>query len=120
MLLHRSKILTKDSLKVNYKHIIIGFIFILILGASYGLGFITGAHIINRPPLIIDKQLIIPTLPDTTTKPNSYLFVASKKGKYYYPTDCPLAQRLSQNNKVYFQTKQEAEAKGYQLNQKCQ
>ena len=120
MLLHRFKILTKDSLKVNHKHIILGTIFVLSLGASFGFGIIIGANIIARPPLIIDKRLIIPTLPSTTIQPSSYPFVASKRGKYYYPINCSLAQQLSKQNKVYFKSKKEAEAKGYQFNQKCQ
>lgn len=40
-------------------------------------------------------------------------FVASKKGKKYYPTNCPAAKNLSQTNVIYFKDAAEAEAKGY-------
>lgn len=46
-------------------------------------------------------------------------FVASNKGKKYYPTNCSGAKSLSPTNLVYFQTKEEAEAKGYSLSTGC-
>ena len=119
-MLHRKEILTKVTTSVNRKKILSFALLILSLSGSFGFGVIIGAHIIARPPLIINKQLIIPTLPSTTIQLDSYLFVASKRGKYYYPINCSLAQQLSKQNKVYFKSKKEAEAKGYQFNQKCQ
>ncbi|NMB92140.1 MAG: hypothetical protein GYA31_00750 [Parcubacteria group bacterium] len=93
---------------------------LLLFSLGFSLGFIKGGHIINRPALIIDKELIINT--NTTISQNKqtgYQYVASSKGKYYYPIDCALAENLSEKNKIYFATKEEAEAKGYVYNTKC-
>lgn len=96
----------------------------LLLSFVFALGFVIGSKIFMRPPLIIDKDLILhldeiqasPFLMATSSKA---LFVASVKGKYYYPLDCPLVETLSEKNKIYFSSKAEAEAKGYIYNNKC-
>jgi hypothetical protein len=46
-------------------------------------------------------------------------FVASKKGKKYYPVNCAGAKSLAEANRIYFQTAGEAEAKGYSLSTSC-
>ncbi len=40
-------------------------------------------------------------------------FVASKKGTKYHRTDCPGAQTMKDENKLYFQTEEEARAAGF-------
>lgn len=40
-------------------------------------------------------------------------FVASKKGKYYYPSNCSKANSLSIANMLYYKNKTSAEAAGY-------
>jgi len=40
-------------------------------------------------------------------------YVASKSGKAYHLPWCPGAQRIKEENKVWFQSKEEAEAAGY-------
>ncbi len=40
-------------------------------------------------------------------------FVASKNGTKYYLTTCSSSNRIKQENKVYFGSKQDAEAAGY-------
>ncbi len=96
----------------------------LIASLFFSIGFIMGGKIISRPPLVIDKELIVNLNEESsasnqlTTKDQS-LFVASSRGKYYYPVDCSLSQNLSEKNKIYFSTKEEAEAKGYIYNTKC-
>lgn len=42
-----------------------------------------------------------------------YLYVASKKGKYYYPKNCPKAKVLSTKNMLYFKDKMSAEGSGF-------
>lgn len=48
------------------------------------------------------------------------LFVASKKGKKYYPINCAGAKSLSESNRIYFKDAAEAEAKGYTISTSCQ
>ncbi len=46
-------------------------------------------------------------------------YVASKKGKYYYPSSCNKAKALSVKNMLYFKDKMSAEAVGYQEYLQC-
>ncbi len=46
-------------------------------------------------------------------------YVASKSGKVYHLPWCAGAQRISEKNKVWFKTKEEAEAAGYRPAQNC-
>ncbi|MFA5392261.1 MAG: hypothetical protein WC306_01000 [Candidatus Paceibacterota bacterium] len=97
---------------------------LLLLSFMFSLGFIKGGQIISRPPLVIDKELIV-DLNDESVVSNQpvkgqSLFVASSQGKYYYPVDCSSAQNLSEKNKIYFSTKEEAESRGYTKNSHCE
>ncbi len=117
---HRSQILTKYYFSVNQKLLsIISTIFIAFL--CLGIGIIIGGNLISRPPMIINKELLIPAVTSTTIKvtDKQFSYVASKRGKYYYPLDCPLAAGLSEKNKIYFKNKEEAETEGYQFNSRC-
>jgi hypothetical protein len=40
-------------------------------------------------------------------------YVASRNGERYYPSACSGANRIAEANKIWFNTKQEAEAAGY-------
>ena len=42
-----------------------------------------------------------------------YLFVASSRGKYFYPKDCSRARSLSIKNMLYFKDKMTAQGQGY-------
>jgi len=44
---------------------------------------------------------------------NDYKFVASKKGKRYYAIDSAAAKNLSEKNKVYFNSEEEAQKAGF-------
>jgi len=46
-------------------------------------------------------------------------FVVSKNGKYYHFPWCPGALRIKGSNKVWFQTKEAAEARGYKPAGNC-
>lgn len=46
-------------------------------------------------------------------------YVASKNGKLYYTVGCSGASRLSEKNKIYFNTEQEAIDEGYILAAAC-
>lgn len=124
MMPHRFNILPRIFIFVKKKWLfIIGEI--LLLNLIFSLGFIVGSKIFLRPPLIIDKELLIDLNENTTKTTNintsqAKLFVASSKGKYYYPLDCSLAQNLKEENKIYFSSKEEAEKSGYIYNEKCE
>lgn len=46
-------------------------------------------------------------------------FVASRSGKKYYPVGCGSANRIKTENKVYFDTEEEAEARGLTRTETC-
>ncbi len=121
---HRFSILAKIFLFVKryYLFLISGF---LILSFVFAFGMIVGGKLLQRPALIIEKDLLINLEEQPITvekeKNNSQEsgYVASSRGKYYYPIDCSLAKDLSEKNKIYFQSKEEAEERGYIYNSRC-
>jgi hypothetical protein len=121
---HRLKILTKIAFFVKKHFWLCSFAF-LITSLSFSSGIIIGANILSRPPIAIEKELIInlkESLAEIEAKNESlreFSYVASSRGKYYYPIDCNLANNLKEENKIYFKTKEEAEDKGYIYNTKC-
>ena len=46
-------------------------------------------------------------------------FVASRSGKKYYPSNCGSANRIKPENRVYFKTSTEAEARGLTRSETC-
>jgi len=55
---------------------------------------------------------------ETIPKTQSELsFVASKNGTTYYKTDC--SNRISEANKIYFKTEEEAQKAGYRRSKTC-
>ncbi len=46
-------------------------------------------------------------------------YLASSRGKKYYPVDCPASQNIKESNRIYFKTANEAETKGYTLSTSC-
>jgi hypothetical protein len=47
------------------------------------------------------------------------MYVASKNGKLYYTADCKGAERLSEKNKIWFNTEEEAVNAGYEEALSC-
>lgn len=45
--------------------------------------------------------------------PHGVLFVASSRGKNYYPVDSSAGEKLAPANRIYFRSAEEAEAMGY-------
>jgi len=121
---HRFSILAKFFffVKKYYLFLISGF---LVLSLVFAFGMIVGGKLLQRPALTIEKDLLInleeqPIVGDSkkdSSQENGY--VASSRGKYYYPVDCSLAKNLSEKNKIYFQSREEAEARGYIYNSRC-
>ncbi|MDD4784451.1 MAG: hypothetical protein PHY32_02655 [Candidatus Pacebacteria bacterium] len=105
----------------------------------FGLGIITGGQLLKRPPITIVGDVvemasfkdyidekIVSTKPTSTTNTTLNInnldtngFVASNRGKYYYPVNCNLAKNLSQNNLIYFDTEEKAIIAGYARQTKC-
>lgn len=112
-------------------------VLVLSLSASFLGGVTVGAKILKRPPIIIDKNLVVDLnskssgltqegLSNSDTNSNLSVnlsdnrFVASKRGKYYYPVSCSLANNLKEENKIYFPSEEEAQKQGYIFNSRCE
>ncbi len=54
-----------------------------------------------------------PTAPAEKEVASGYAFVASKTGKKYYPIHSKQAQKIKEENRVYFKDEKEAEAAGF-------
>ncbi|MEN9582242.1 MAG: hypothetical protein RL641_196 [Candidatus Parcubacteria bacterium] len=118
--------------------------------ASFSLGLKSAQKDDSRVVIRTDPSLIVASTTDYTDKTTSTLnktgrntesilsvsknnkpdggatnspglpFVASKKGKKYYPVNCPAAKNLAVTNRIYFKDGADAEAKGYTLSTSCQ
>jgi hypothetical protein len=87
-----------------------------LVGSVHGdVRLVAGDHVVQPDAsgafAIHDTQLLTNVV--TISIPDGMHFVASKKGKKYYPVDSASAQNLSLDNRVYFPTASAAEAAGY-------
>lgn len=55
----------------------------------------------------------------TTISQPEKRFIASKTGTKYYPLDCGTANRIKEENKIFFATEQEAQEKGFERTETC-
>lgn len=77
------------------------------------LQIIRGQVIESGPISKNDEQV------DIEEAQGDYLYVASSRGKYYYPKSCSRAKSLSIKNMLYFKDKMSAEAAGYRAHSAC-
>jgi hypothetical protein len=65
-------------------------------------------------PSVTQKKFVTPAKAGAQTLNNEkHPFVASSRGKYVYPVDCSRAKSLSEKNKIFFGTLEEAVKDGY-------
>ena len=111
------------------KDIMTVFIVILVGLGSFGLGRLSknnpneGLKIEYRDQgasgvLATESSQYVPQLkPDNTTTDKA--FFASSRGTKYYPLGCSAGQNIKQENRIYFNTAEEAEKAGYSLSSSC-
>ena len=68
--------------------------------------------ILKDEKFTLDIRKILPMLREIP-HPKDMKFVASKRGKKYYPVDSPRAFLVTLKNRVFFKTRDEAEEKGF-------
>ncbi len=119
----------KAWLKENEKDVVlaIGVFFIAVI--SFGLGALT--KIGDNAPIIVEDSKYGSTSLTTGCATSSLstsqivnqnaagIFVASVNGKYYHLPQCPGAKNISEKNKIWFQTKAEAESRGFKPASNC-
>lgn len=115
------------NLKSRYQNIIFAaLILMLIFSIGLGIGLLVRP---NKPvPIIIDKNVKIGLPAQQLELSENYKklfnfsggnFVASINGKNYYPKDCPSAKKIKEENIIWFNSAEEAEAGGYALAKNC-
>jgi hypothetical protein len=109
----------------------IGIIIILVAFGSFGLGRLsriegarTPIRIENAPKVTTETFTQKTTVADAggsvpLVKNNSSQLVGSKNGKKYYYTWCSGVSRIAEGNRIYFETKADAEARGYTPSSTC-
>lgn len=105
-------------------------IFLVGLG-SFGLGRLSAIMPVKPPIKVTPPQTTDTTIQDTssattragglTTKATAAAgrYLGSVSGTAYHLPWCPGAQRIKEQNKIWFQTKEEAEQKGYKPAGNC-
>lgn len=84
-------------------------VMVLATVGSFGLGRLSIVEQYAREDKV---SIIVPELQDLTLDTSKFNYVASKSGTRYYPKNCKAANRIKDENKVYFETKVEAEESG--------
>lgn len=113
--------------KVNEKDIVFAATIILVAVISFGLGKLSKIRE-GRIPLAIENPEVIAGDSDavidlkqniTAVSAVQKSFVASKNGKKYYYVWCDSASRIKEGNRIWFSTKEEAQAAGYEPAANC-
>ncbi len=119
---------------VNYKSdLYIASIIFFVGMASFGLGRLSIVWP-KKEPIAIESYLEtdLPeapikkegeeksTMPQSRTTQAAGRYVASKSGSYYHLPWCPGARRIKDSNKIWFQDKKEAEARGLKPAGNCE
>ena len=120
-----SKILNYLNVKVKTatgvlakREIFVSLVIILVAFAGFGLGRLSVIDNNRRPITVGSMPQISPEIDKTSTlaavaQGYDSGYVASKNGTKYYLPECASAKRISEQNRIWFKTKEEAETAGY-------
>ncbi len=114
----------KSFIESNTGKDILTVLIIIMVGlGSFGLGRLS-----KNPPkeplkvIYEGEELNIPKPVSNvveTTKNSSGGYFGSKQGTKYYPLGCSAGKTIKQENRVYFDTAEDAEKTGYSLSTSC-
>jgi hypothetical protein len=110
-----------------------GLIIVLVALSSFGLGrWSTGGEALGKEEvagIVMSQREILPSEPslesekEDTVEPKlqkeTGAYVASRKGTKYHLPSCPGATQIKDENKIYFDSKEEAEKAGYTAASNC-
>ena len=116
----------KAFLKGNQKDLFLAALVFLTSAASFGLGRLSAIWPVKEPIRIEESKLselseLSKPNPQELNQLNSFnslnqpsgKFVASQNGSSYHLPSCPGAKQIKAENKIWFKTKTEAQAAGY-------
>lgn len=102
---------------LNQNDIFIILIIVLTSSASFGLGRLSKIEEVKIPLRIENNTALIAET--TNSKEIKGKYVASVSGSKYHLPWCSGAQRISDKNKIWFDSKEEAENRGYSPAKNC-
>ncbi len=118
------KIKAKAGLLSNNKEVFIVLVLIITAFASFGLGRLSKVESAKTPISIENNNLA--SISSTSDKPEfspspqiGGRYVASKNSNKYHAPWCSGAQRIKEENKIWFNNKEEAETAGYTPASNC-
>ena len=106
----------KALIKENENDIVIASGFLLIALIGFGLGRLSALKEGN-PALKIEKIAVPQLEPERQA---AGLLVGSKNGTAYHLPACPGANRIKEENKIWFASREEAEKLGYKPASNCE
>lgn len=120
----------KRWVEENQNDLFTALIIVLTAISAFGLGRLSAIYD-AKTPIVIKNSAKAPTAVVTASIRSSVTnkstdiasagkYLASKNGKKYYPADCPVATRISEQNRVWFNSTAEAEQGGLTLSTSCQ
>ncbi|MEK7588635.1 MAG: hypothetical protein AAB438_02340 [Patescibacteria group bacterium] len=82
---------------------------------------VLGSNLSNSSLTFSPQELLVanPNLSTEESLSNMKQYFASKRGKKYYPTGCSAGKSIKAENRVYFDTSEQAEKAGYSLSTSC-
>lgn len=78
-----------------------------------------GANVISGVGQVSSTSQKAPKNANLRPANGSVNFFASTRGSKYYSLDCSGGKTIKEENRIYFATRQEAEASGYELSSSC-
>ena len=114
--------------RLGLDHIaLINMVVIVLVGiCAFGLGRISAqSPKIDESIAILDSQAVPYKSPissfikEDTNSTTKGQYLASKNGKLYYNVGCSGANRIKEENKIWFNTKEEAESRGLTMSSTC-
>lgn len=118
----------KSLYRDNKNDLYVAAIIFLVGLASFGLGRLSILMSPKTPLVIEEPNRKVISRQESAAESKSYAsialgqgkYVASKNGTAYHFPWCPGAQKIKEENKIWFQTKEEAENKGYKPAGNCE
>jgi hypothetical protein len=105
-----------NKLNIDKKSLLLILIIVLTSSASFGLGRLS---IIEEYRTKDNVEIIVPKLEGLKVDESKFKYLASKSGTKYYPISCKSANRIKPENRVYFNSADEAEEEGLTLASGC-
>ena len=76
-------------------------------------------RVVQESGQVVKEQGIVVENTSSSTAGGSGRYIASKNGSKYFPEDCSSSKTIKEENKIFFNTPEEAQKAGYELAKNC-